>query len=89
MNIKIASAPVSWGVIMKDAPNVPQDKARLNDLNLRMLAAYVQINLLDPMAKRDEYDETIATMRYEAEAALLHQARKLFRLSSARTVSAS
>lgn len=87
MNIKIASAPVSWGVIMKDAPNVPQDKARLNDLNL--LAAYVQINLLDPMAKRDEYDETIATMRYEAEAALLHQARRLFRLSSARTVSAS
>ena len=97
MNIKIASAPVSWGVIMKDTPNVPpwdtvlqeisqagymgtelgpfgylpQDKdrlqARLNDLNLSLLAAYVQINLLDPMAKQDEYDETMATTRLLAE----------------------
>lgn len=93
MKIRIASAPVSWGVIMKDTPNVPpwdrvlreislagyagtelgpfgylpQDSAllreRLDELDLSLLAAYVQINLVDPAAKQDEYDETIATTR--------------------------
>ena len=93
MQIKIASAPVSWGVIMKDTPNVPpweqvlqeisaagysgtelgpfgflpQDKEllteRLDELGLSLLAAYVQINLVDPAAKQDEYDETMATTR--------------------------
>ena len=97
MDIKIASAPVSWGVIMKDTPNVPpwdtvlqeisqagyqgtelgpygylpQDKARLQarlkELDLTLLAAYVQINLLDPAAKQDEYDETMATTRLLSE----------------------
>ena len=93
MKIRIASAPVSWGVIMKDTPNVPpwdrvlreislagyagtelgpfgylpQDSAllreRLDELGLSLLAAYVQINLVDPAAKQDEYDETFATTR--------------------------
>lgn len=93
MNIKIATAPVSWGVIMKDTPNVPpwdtvlkeiseagytgtelgpygflpQDtnvlKPRLEELGLTLISAYVQINLVDPPAKQDEYDETIATTK--------------------------
>ena len=93
MKIRIASAPVSWGVIMKDTPNVPpwdrvlreisqagysgtelgpfgylpQDsvllRERLDELGLSLLAAYVQINLVDPAAKQDEYDETMATTR--------------------------
>lgn len=93
MKIRIASAPVSWGVIMKDTPNVPpwdqvlreisgagyagtelgpygflpQDSVLLSDvldqLELSLLAAYVQINLVDPAAKQDEYDETMATTR--------------------------
>ncbi len=93
MKIGIASAPVSWGVIMKDTPNVPpwdrvlreisqagyagtelgpfgylpQDsvllRERLDELGLSLLAAYVQINLVDPAAKQDEYDETMATTR--------------------------
>ncbi len=94
MNIKIASAPVSWGVIMKDTPDVPpweqvlreiseagyigtelgpfgflpQDRAalreRLDELALDLLAAYVQINLVNPMAKQDEYDETMASTQF-------------------------
>ncbi len=94
MNVKIASAPVSWGVIMKDTTDVPpweqvlreisgagysgtelgpfgflpQDKAalreRLDELALDLLAAYVQINLVNPIAKQDEYDETMATTQF-------------------------
>ena len=94
MNVKIASAPVSWGVIMKDTTDVPpweqvlreiseagysgtelgpfgflpQDKAalreRLDELALDLLAAYVQINLVNPMAMQDEYDETMATTQF-------------------------
>ena len=97
MDIKIASAPVSWGVIMKDTPDVPpweqvlreisqagyagtelgpfgylpQDKVllreRLYELDLNLLAAYVQINLVDPAGKQDEYDETMATTRFLSE----------------------
>ena len=97
MQIRIASAPVSWGVIMKDTPDVPpweqvlreisaagysgaelgpfgflpQNSAllqeRLDDLELSLLAAYVQINLVDPAAKQDEYDETMATTRFLSE----------------------
>lgn len=97
MDIKIATAPVSWGVIMKDTPNVPpweqvleeiaqagytgtelgpygflpQDKARiqskLDSLGLTLLSAYVQINLADPAAKQEEYDETIATTKLLAQ----------------------
>ena len=93
MKIRIATAPVSWGVIMKDTPNVPpwdevlreisqagysgtelgpygylpQDsvllRERLDELGLSLLAAYVQINLMDPAQKQDEYDETMATTR--------------------------
>jgi inosose dehydratase len=93
MNIKIATAPVSWGVIMKDTPNVPpwdtvlqeisdsgyigtelgpygflpQDtaiiKPRLEELRLTLISAYVQINLVNPAAKQEEYDETIATSK--------------------------
>ena len=94
MQIKLASAPVSWGVIMKDTLDVPpweqvlleisaagyrgtelgpfgylpQDEGllreRLNELGLQLSAAYVQINLIDPAAKRDEYAETMATTRF-------------------------
>lgn len=97
MNIKLASAPVSWGVIMKDTPNVPpwdtvlseisaagytgtelgpygflpQDsellKSRLQELGLTLISAYVQINLVDPAAKQDEYDETITTTKLLSE----------------------
>ena len=97
MNINIATAPVSWGVIMKDTPNVPpwdkvlseiaeagytgtelgpfgylpQDKVllqeKLAELGLSLLSAYVQINLVDPTAKQDEYEETMATTRFLAE----------------------
>ncbi|MBC7813161.1 MAG: TIM barrel protein [Burkholderiales bacterium] len=93
MEIKLASAPVSWGVLMKDTPNVPpwekvmseiheagykgmelgpygflpQDegllRAKLDEYELELLAAYLQINLADPAAKQDEYDETMATTR--------------------------
>ena len=94
MNIQIATAPVSWGVIMKDTPDVPpweqvlreisaagyagtelgpfnylpQDAAllreKLDELGLDLLAAYVQINLVDPPAKQDEYDETMTTTAF-------------------------
>ncbi len=97
MEIKLASAPVSWGVIMKDTPNVPpwekvlkeiseagykgtelgpydylpQDKdalqARLDELGLSLLSAYVQINLVDPPARQEEYDETLATSQLLSE----------------------
>lgn len=97
MNIKLATAPVSWGVIMKDTPNVPpwdtvlseiseagytgtelgpygflpQDSAllkeRLAELGLTLISAYVQINLVDPAAKQDEYDETITTTQLLSE----------------------
>lgn len=97
MNIRLASAPVSWGVIMKDTPNVPpwpqvleeiaeagyggtelgpfgflpQDTSiilpKLNELGLKLLSAFVQINLVDPAAKQDEYDETMATTKVLAE----------------------
>ena len=93
MKIRIATAPVSWGVIMKDTPNVPPWdevlreislagysgtelgpygylpqasvllRERLDELGLSLLAAYVQINLVDPAQKQDEYDETMATTR--------------------------
>ena len=93
MQIRIATAPVSWGVIMKDTPNVPpwkqvlteiaeagytgtelgpygflpQDKelirSTLDELGLTLLSAYVQINLVDPSAKQDEYDETLQSSK--------------------------
>ena len=94
MEIQIATAPVSWGVIMKDTPDVPpweivlreisaagytgtelgpygflpQDAAllrdKLDELQLELLAAYVQINLVDPAANQEELDETMATTRF-------------------------
>lgn len=97
MQINLASAPVSWGVIMKDTPNVPlwrkvleeiaqagyvgtelgpygflpQDtdllKATLDELGLQLLSAFVQINLVNPAAKQDEYDETMVTTKVLAE----------------------
>ena len=97
MNIKIATAPVSWGVIMKDTPNVPpwdtvlkeisaagytgtelgpygflpQDKsivqAKLDEYGLTLISAYVQINLVNPSAKQEEYDETLATSKLLSE----------------------
>lgn len=97
MNIKIATAPVSWGVLMKDTPNVPpwdtvvkeiseagytgtelgpygylsQDtsvlKPRLEELGLTLIAAYVQINLVDIAAHQDAYDETMATTKILSE----------------------
>ncbi|MDE2859308.1 MAG: sugar phosphate isomerase/epimerase [Chloroflexota bacterium] len=46
---------------------LPQDSAllrgALDELGLSLLAAYVQINLADPPAKQDEYDETMASTR--------------------------
>lgn len=97
MTVHIATAPVSWGVIMKDTPNVPpwkqvlteiaeagytgtelgpygflpQDKAllqsTLDQLGLTLLSAFVQINLVDPSAKQDEYDETIRSSKLLSE----------------------
>jgi inosose dehydratase len=94
MNIRIATAPVSWGVLMKDTPNVPpwdqvlkeireagytgtelgpfgylpQDQdllqAKLDELGLTLLSAYVQFNLVDPDARRDDYEETMQTTKF-------------------------
>ena len=97
MEVRIATAPVSWGVIMKDTPNVPpwkqvlteiaeagyigtelgpygflpQDKdllqSTMGELDLTLLSAYVQINLVDIGAKQDEYDETMRTTKLLSE----------------------
>ena len=37
---------------------------KLADLGLELLSAYVQINLVDPSAIQDEYDETLATCQF-------------------------
>jgi inosose dehydratase len=46
---------------------LPQDKAvlqaKLKELGLTLLSAYVQINLVDPPAHQDEYDETMQTTK--------------------------
>ena len=46
---------------------LPQDssiiKPRLQELGLTLISAYVQINLIDPAAKQEEYDETLATSK--------------------------
>lgn len=50
---------------------LPQDasilKPRLAELGLTLISAYVQINLVDPAAKQDEYDETISTTKILSE----------------------
>lgn len=94
MDIKIATGPVSWGVLMKDTPNVPPwetvldemqlsgytgtelgpyaylplDTARLRDeltkRNLQLCSAFTIVNLVDPAARADEYEEAIITARF-------------------------
>ena len=93
MNIRIATAPVSWGVLLKDTPNVPpwqqcvreiaaagytgmelgpygylpQDIPMLRDflaeLGLSIMGAFAIVNLIDPAARQEEYEETINTCR--------------------------
>ena len=93
MNIRIATAPVSWGVLLKDTPNVPpwqqcvreiaaagytgmelgpygylpQDIPMLRDflaeLGLNVMGAFAIVNLIDPAARQEEYEETINTCR--------------------------
>ena len=93
MNIRIATAPVSWGVLLKDTPNVPpwqqcvreiaaagytdmelgpygylpQDIPTLRDflaeLGLNVMGAFAIVNLIDPAARQEEYEETINTCR--------------------------
>jgi inosose dehydratase len=97
MHIKIATGPVSWGVLMKDTPNVPPweqvldemqmsgytgtelgpysylplDQERLrNELakrNLTLCSAFTIVNLLDPQARAQEYEEAIITARFLAQ----------------------
>ncbi len=91
MNIQIATAPVSWGVLMKDTPNVPPygqvlDEivaagytgtelgpygylpfdlpslhAELDGRGLTLLSAFTLVNLLDPQARPDVYQEALTT----------------------------
>ena len=94
MFISIATGPVSWGVLMKDTPNVPPwpqvldemqlagyvgtelgpfnylpfDQVRL-DVELRkrkltLSSAFTIVNLLDPQARAQEYEEAIVTARF-------------------------
>lgn len=94
MKIRIATAPVSWGVLMKDTPDVPpwrqcareiaaagytgmelgpygylpqEDIPMLRDflaeLGLSVMGAFAIVNLIDPAARQDEYEETLNTCR--------------------------
>jgi inosose dehydratase len=94
MQIKIATGPVSWGVLMKDTPNVPPwpqvldemqtagytgtelgpygylplDTERLREelgkRGLTLCSAFTIVNLLDPQARAQEYEEAIITARF-------------------------
>ena len=94
MRIRLASAPVSWGVLLKDTPSVPPygpvlaeikqagysgtelgpygympmdaDRLRreLAEQGLALLSAYVQVNLSDPQARPDFYDEAMQVTRF-------------------------
>ncbi|MDL1899878.1 TIM barrel protein [Anaerolineae bacterium CFX9] len=94
MHIKIATGPVSWGVLMKDTPNVPPweqvleemqlsgytgtelgpyaylplDTSRLRDelakRSLTLCSAFTIVNLVDPAARAEEYEEAIITARF-------------------------
>jgi inosose dehydratase len=94
MHINIATGPVSWGVLMKDTPNVPPwpqvldemqaagytgtelgpygylplDTGRLRDelgtRNLTLCSAFTIVNLVDPQARAQEYEEAIITARF-------------------------
>lgn len=91
MNIQIATAPVSWGVLMKDTPDVPPYaqvldeikaagytgtelgpygylpldvptlRAALDSRGLTLLSAFTLVNLLDPQARPDVYQEALTT----------------------------
>jgi len=93
MNIKIGTAPVSWGVLMKDTPNVPPygqvldeikaaaytgtelgpygylpfDLPKLRDelasRGLTLLSAFTLVNLLDPQALPEVYQEALTTAK--------------------------
>jgi len=93
MKIQIATAPVSWGVLMKDTPNVPPYtqvldeiqaagyrgtelgpygylpldvptlRAELDSRGLTLLSAFTLVNLLDPQARPDVYQEALTTAR--------------------------
>ncbi len=94
MRINVATGPVSWGVLMKDTPNVPPwpqvldemqiagytgtelgpygylplDKERLRDelskRGLTLSSAFTIVNLVDPQARAQEYEEAIITARF-------------------------
>lgn len=94
MEIRIATGPVSWGVIMKDTPNVPPwnrvldemqqagysgtelgpyafmplDPVRLSDelarRGLILTSAYTIVNLVNPAARQEEYDEALETIAF-------------------------
>ncbi len=94
MQIKIATGPVSWGVLMKDTPNVPPWQQVLDEMqaagytgtelgpydylpleperlrgelakrNLSLCSAFTIVNLVDPKARTQEYDEAIITARF-------------------------
>lgn len=93
MRINIATGPVSWGVLLKDTPNVPPwpqvldemqtagytgtelgpygylplDPSRLRDelgkRGLTLCSAFTIVNLLDPQARAEEYEQAITTAR--------------------------
>ena len=94
MQINIATGPVSWGVLMKDTPNVPLwsqvldemqaagytgtelgpydylpfDTERLREelarRKLTLCSAFTIVNLVDPQARAQEYEEAISTARF-------------------------
>ncbi len=102
MNIQIATAPVSWGVLMKDTPNVPpyrqvldeikaagytgtelgpygylpldvpKLRAELESRGLTLLSAFTLVNLLDPQARPDVYQEAITTAKVLAAMGCQH-----------------
>lgn len=97
MQIQIATGPVSWGVLMKDTPNVPPwsqvldemqaagytgtelgpydylplDTGRLRDeldkRGLTLCSAFTIVNLVDPGARVQEYEEAITTAHFLAQ----------------------
>jgi inosose dehydratase len=97
MHVELATGPVSWGVLLKDTPNVPPYAQVLDEMqaagymgtelgpygylplqpgllrrelaqrDLHLLSAFVPINLINPAARREEYEEGLTVACFLAE----------------------